>query len=101
MNPTIDDALERLEGTGPEFGGGLSNHGPMAAEALVRLGRDDAVVPWGDRYRRRLGPEPEPREPISDDAWRPALGDVRRVADWVAFFDRRLEEQTWEEVVAK
>jgi len=33
----IDSALERLRETGPEFTGGLSNHGPMAAEALVAL----------------------------------------------------------------
>ena len=37
MAGEIDEALEMLEGTGPEFTGGLSNHGPMAAEALVAL----------------------------------------------------------------
>lgn len=29
---TLDESLARLAVTGPEFGGGLSNHGPMAAE---------------------------------------------------------------------
>ncbi len=37
------DALDRLRGTGPEFDGFLANHGPMAAEALVRIGASDAV----------------------------------------------------------
>ena len=32
MAGEIDEALELLEGSGPEYTGGLSNHGPMAAE---------------------------------------------------------------------
>jgi hypothetical protein len=54
MPATIDYALDILKDTGPEFGGGLSNHGPMAAEALFSLGRADAVIPWVKRYRRHL-----------------------------------------------
>ena len=46
----LDEGLSRLAVTGPEFRGGLSNHGPMAAEALVRLGRADAVEHWLDGY---------------------------------------------------
>ena len=41
----LDEALERLARKGPEYGGGLSNHGPMAAEALVALGRARACSP--------------------------------------------------------
>jgi hypothetical protein len=33
---TLDDAYQRLHATGPEWGGNLSNHGPMAAEVLSR-----------------------------------------------------------------
>jgi hypothetical protein len=52
MSQIFDDALERLRGTGTEVGGrGAPNHGPMAAEALTALGRDDVVVGWADRYR--------------------------------------------------
>lgn len=98
MTATIDDALEILEDTGPEFGGGLSNHGPMAAEALLALGRDDAVIPWAENYRRRLREHPEARNPIVDD-WREALGDEKRVGDWVAFFDRQLVERPWRDVL--
>ena len=50
----LESALERLAHTGPEFGGGLANHGPMAAEALVRLGRGEAVASWVEGYRHRL-----------------------------------------------
>ena len=42
----LDDALEILDGAGPDYGGGLANHGPMAAEALFALeqvGRGRAV----------------------------------------------------------
>ena len=51
-NEVLDEGLSRLAVTGPEFRGGLSNHGPMAAEALVRLGRADAVEHWLDGYLR-------------------------------------------------
>ena len=50
----LDEALERLGSYGPEFGGGLSNHGPMVVEALTRLGRTDAVAGWIDGYVARL-----------------------------------------------
>ncbi len=39
----IDEAYATFARTGPEFGGGLSNHGPMAAEALAAMHRGDAV----------------------------------------------------------
>lgn len=42
----IDEAYAIFARTGPEFGGGLSNHGPMAAEALAAMHRPDAVASW-------------------------------------------------------
>src|SRR5205809_1088568 len=47
---TLDEALERLHTTGPEFHGILSNHGPMAVEALVRHGQAETVHRWLDAY---------------------------------------------------
>jgi hypothetical protein len=35
----LDEAYQRLHRTGPEFDGRLSNHGPMAAEAMARHGQ--------------------------------------------------------------
>ena len=49
---TLDEAYERLHATGPEFGGFLSNHGPMAAEAMVRHGHGDLVGSWLDGCMR-------------------------------------------------
>lgn len=81
----IAQAYQRLHATGPEFGGWLSNHGPIAAEALVRHGHHNAVNPWLDGYLLRLEEFPRGLSPIGTD-WRAALGDERRVADWTAFF---------------
>jgi hypothetical protein len=71
----------------------------MAAEALVTLGRNDAVVPWVERYRRRLQEHPGERNPIDRETWREALGDGSRVGDWIAFFNRELSERPWRAVV--
>ena len=95
---TLDDAYERLHATGPEFDGFLSNHGPMAAEAMVRHGHSARVDSWLDRYMRRLEEFPRGLSPIGPD-WQEALGDLRRVADWTAFFRAEISEGPWREVL--
>jgi hypothetical protein len=96
----LEEALERFAPTGPEFSGGLANHGPMASEALFTLGRADAVERWVDAYRKRLGPAPVSHDPIRETDWSGALGRIDRVADWTAFFDRQLGEGPWESVLS-
>src|SRR6202167_5972857 len=93
---TLDEAYERLHATGPEFGGFLSNHGPMAAEAMVRHGHGDLVGSWLDGYMRRLEDFPIGLSPIGS-GWRDALGDLRRVADWTALFRAEISERPWRE----
>jgi hypothetical protein len=95
----LDDALEILDGAGPEYGGGLANHGPMAAEALFTLEQPAAVVPWTERYRRKLGDEPAPGSPVARDALRDALGQMRRYPDWLALFLEEFREGPWEPAV--
>jgi hypothetical protein len=97
----LDESLSRLAATGPEFGGGLSNHGPMAAEAMIRLGRSDDVEPWLDSYIRQLEDAPRATEQITDQTWREALGDPRRVADWEAYLRDQLAENPWQEVLTR
>lgn len=97
----MEDALRLLANTGPEYHGGLANHGPMAADALVALERPDAVVPWVETYRRRLDARPSGNRPIEAGAWRDALGAPGRVGDWIPFFRRRVEERPWREVLAE
>jgi hypothetical protein len=94
----LDEAYERLHSTGPEFDGWLSNHGPMAAEAMVRRGHDDQVSSWLDGYMRRLEEFPRGIGPIGA-GWQEALGDPRRIADWTAFFGRELGGQPWRDVL--
>ena len=88
------DALDRLRGTGPEFDGFLANHGPMAAEALVRIGAADAVPGWVDGYRTRLDGAPEVVRGIGDD-WRAHLGDARLFGDWTAHLRREARDADW------
>ncbi len=94
----LDEAYQRLHVTGPEFDGWLSNHGPMAAEAMVRRGHPDRVHRWLDGYMRRLEEFPRGRGPIGS-SWQGALGDPRRIADWTAFFRREVTEQPWRQVL--
>ncbi|GAB3949234.1 hypothetical protein GCM10027614_47660 [Micromonospora vulcania] len=86
----LDEAYERLHHTGPEYEGWLSNHGPMAVEALARHGHQQRVHRWLDHYLGRLDELPRGLRPIDD--WRAALGDPKRAGDWLAYFDRQLRE---------
>ncbi len=95
----LDLALERFARTGPEYRGGLANHGPMAAEALVALGRSDAVARWVERYASRLESPPPAQDPIPTAEWEAALGERGRVADWRVFFGRELAEAPWRQVL--
>jgi hypothetical protein len=95
----LDDLLERFAATGPEFNAGLSNHGPMGAEALIRLGRADAALTWAEWYAERLTEHPAARHRIAQDEWREALGDVGRAGDWIAFFDRTVREEPWQQAL--
>ncbi|MEU5939070.1 questin oxidase family protein [Micromonospora sp. NPDC047548] len=96
-NGILDEAYRRLHRTGPEFEGWLSNHGPMAVEALVRHGHDRSVHRWLDDYLRGLDELPRGQRRIED--WREALGDPKRAGDWLAHFDRELREHPWREVL--
>lgn len=96
----MDQALSMLGGCGPEFGGiGLSNHGPMAAEALVALGRGDAVEDWVEKYRKRLDQRPPNVERIDPANWQLALGRFERVSDWEDFFAAEIDSAPWREVL--
>ncbi|MEI6666373.1 MAG: hypothetical protein WCL53_09535 [Chloroflexota bacterium] len=101
LTEEFDEALELLQGTGPEFHDSkYSNHGPMAAEALGRLGRADAIVPWVRGYRGQLDVHPRAFRAIEGD-YREALGDLSRFGDWVAFFDRELAADSWRAVLER
>ncbi|MEU6553286.1 questin oxidase family protein [Streptomyces sp. NPDC046915] len=48
---------------------------------------------------RRLDDRPRGTSPIAADGWRTALGDPRRLGDWLVFFEREVTEQPWRAVL--
>ncbi|MER7577248.1 questin oxidase family protein [Streptomyces sp. NPDC126514] len=97
----LEEALERLHSAGPERDGWLSNHAPMVVEALAAHGHAGAVHRWLDLYRDRLEDFPDRLAPVTDDNWRAALGDPRRIADWTDHFSRTLADRPWRDVLAE
>jgi hypothetical protein len=97
----VNVALDRLRTTGFYLGHFFANHGPMAAEALAKLGYCDEVDRWVDANirHREHGPLPDPTQPITD--WQTALGQRDRGGDWVQLFRRELAEAAWREVLQR
>jgi hypothetical protein len=100
MSGVYDNALLRFHRTGPEFDGWLSNHGPMAVDALVRMDRAEVVDGWVDKYVRRLEELPSGRWSIEVEEWPDLLGDASRLGDWLVFFERQLAGAPWREVLS-
>ncbi|MFJ1550396.1 questin oxidase family protein [Streptomyces sp. NPDC088246] len=98
---TLDEALERLHTAGPERNGWLSNHGPMAVEALVRHGQAPAVHRWLDHYSHKLEDMPDTASRVTAENWREALGDPRRIADWTVYFERETAGRPWRDVLTE
>ena len=103
MNPAdysaLDEALEIMAAMGPELNNGFSNHAPMCIEAMCAMGRHNSVMPWFERYRRWLAPRPSRVARLTNENWRGALGDGRRVEDWFEYFRNELEDRPWNEVL--
>ncbi|WP_406208554.1 questin oxidase family protein [Streptomyces sp. NBC_01017] len=97
----FEEALERLHASGPEREGWLSNHAPMVVEALAAHGHAGAVHRWVDLYRDKLEDFPVRVAPVTDDNWRAALGDPRRITDWTDHYSRVLAERPWRSVLAE
>ncbi len=90
---TLDQALAAFHSTAPEFGGGLSNHGPMVVESLEHAGRSDSIYSWTTGYLSKLDPLPSaPAEAAASVTIEPALGGAEPDT-WTRFFldqiDRR------------
>ncbi len=97
----LDDALTLFAATAPQFGPfGLSNHGPMAAEALVQLGRAEAI-PAGRPPTPGAAPAPAPAPTLSEDAWPQALGQADRFPDWLALFETEMADRPVTAVVGE
>ncbi|MGW3892125.1 questin oxidase family protein [Micromonospora chokoriensis] len=107
MTEALPAAYERLHAYGPEFGGdeegnhGMTNHGPMAVEVMVRRGLDIDVEGWLNRYVRRLAQLPATSVAIQPGEWSAALGQARRLPDWAAYFRHELAERPWSDVLVE
>jgi hypothetical protein len=99
----LDEALTVFAATAPDLGPhGLSNHGPMAAEALVQLRRADAIPAWTAAYAKRLRPAPLPAaKPLSDEAWPHALGDSSKFPEWLTLFETEMADRPVKAVVGE
>lgn len=98
----LDDALTVFATTAPLYGRfGLANHGPMAAEALARLGRHDAIADWVAQYRKRLDEAPLPARPLTEEDWPAALGQTGRFPEWLALFEREIADRPVAAVVGE
>lgn len=97
----LDEALQRLHRSGPERLGRLTNHAPMAVEALAAHGQAGSVHRWLDMYTRKLEEFPSGAEPVTAANWHLALGDSRRAADWIDYFSREIAEHPWRDVLTE
>lgn len=101
LTGVLDEAYERLHRTGPEFDGYLSNHGPMASEALVQLGQGEQVHRWLDGYTGKLDERPKGISRITPAEFADALGDPARFGDWLDYFEIQVTEGDWRDVLAQ
>lgn len=101
MSGILEEAYQRFHATGPEFDGALSNHGPMAVEAMVRRGHEREVHAWIDWYAKRLDEVPRGLNPVTAENWREALGDRTRAMDWIAYMRREVQLRPWRGLLAE
>ena len=99
LDSDLDQALARFQRTGLEWAEGLANHGPMAVEALQQLGHPALIEGFVDSYVPRMPPLVA-GEPLDAGARAEALGDPRRLPDWIATYDRELAARSWRELLA-
>lgn len=97
----LDAVYERLASSNPFMPvTGFVDHSTMAAEALVALGQGEHVEAWGSRARARA---PIPVGTGMDLAtnWQNALGRRQHLGDWIALFERELQDAPFTKVLAK
>jgi hypothetical protein len=67
---------------------------------IVRRDLDLDVHSWLDAYLPRLVELPSPSDPITDEDWKVALGNAKRIADWTEYFTGQVYEQPWRDMLA-
>jgi hypothetical protein len=97
--PALDEAFERRAAASFELPNGFVNHGAMACEALAMLGCTEDIDSWARRFARAGGASVEPVVPAGFE-WRQALGDYRRLPEWIGYFTQAIAGDGWPAVVA-
>jgi len=96
--PELDEAFERMAAASFELPNGFVNHGAMACEALASLGCTDDIDSWARRFAEAGGALVEPVAAAGFE-WQNALGDYRRLAEWIGYFARAVDGDGWSAVV--
>jgi len=96
-SPALDEAFERMGTLDFELANGFVNHGPMACEALAVMGCDEEIDGWARWFTEMVGEGAKPVEPLGGDRfdWAAALGDYRRLPEWMGYFDRVVADDGW------
>jgi hypothetical protein len=97
-SPALDEAYDRMARSAFELPNGFVNHGPMACEALAALGCDDVIDGWARRVASSAGTTVDATAPV-DFEWEDALGDRRRLPEWIGHFERSIADDGWPTVV--
>jgi hypothetical protein len=97
--PALDEAFERMAAASFELPNGFVNHGAMACEALAVLDCTDDIDGWARRFAGVGGASVDPVVPAGFE-WRQALGDYRRLPEWIGYFTRAIGDDGWSAVVA-
>jgi hypothetical protein len=97
--PALDEAFERMAAASFELPNGFVNHGAMACEALAMLDCTDDIDSWARRFAGAGGASVDPVTPAGFE-WRQALGDYRRLPEWIGYFTQAIGDGGWPTVVA-
>jgi len=98
----LDAAFRRVAVLDFEIPNRFVNHGPMACEALDALGLGSALGPWARSFVEAVPPgaQPIPSQADATFDWEIALGDYRKLPQWIALFESVIRDEGWKEAVS-
>jgi hypothetical protein len=97
----LDDAFDRVSALDFAVPNPFVNHGPMACEALVALGREGELDAWVRGFESSMGEAVRPVDPAwpSDFDWAAHLGQPHLLPEWMGWFGRSIGDDGWRSVV--
>ena len=98
---SLDRSLEALKPYGPSLKNGLSNHVPMAAEALCAMGESADSFQWVRAQLDTIAPQPKPLFRLDPKNWQGDLTKLELYADWQRYFETEIEALGWAKALDK